>query len=94
LYFGNLAWLTTKYVLCRKSTDLSWEGEEPDAAVAKENPPAAVEESVPLAQAETVAQGAEATPSEATVVEGMYSSTALFASGSHIPQVLTPHVLR
>jgi hypothetical protein len=62
--------LFTPTVLCRKSTDLSWEGEEPDAAVAEEDPPAAVEESAPLPQAETVAPGAEATPPEDTVVEG------------------------
>jgi hypothetical protein len=46
LLVGNLAWLITNFVLCQKSTDLFWEGEEPDAAVAKENPSAAVEESV------------------------------------------------
>jgi hypothetical protein len=70
LLVGNLAWLITNFVLCQKSTDLFWEGEEPDAAVAKENPSAAVEESASLPQAETVAKGAEATPLEATVVEG------------------------
>jgi hypothetical protein len=78
----------------RKSTDLSWEGEELDTAAAEENPPATVEESAPLAQAETIAQGAVAMPPEGTVVEGMYSSTTSFASGSRSPRVLTPHVLR
>jgi hypothetical protein len=39
-------------------------------AAAEENPTPAVEESAPLPQAETVAQGAEATLPEATVVEG------------------------
>jgi hypothetical protein len=34
---GNLAWLITKVVLCRKSTDLSWEGEEPSAAAGEED---------------------------------------------------------
>jgi hypothetical protein len=62
--------LTTLCVLCRKSTDMSWEGDEPSAAVAEENPTLAVEESAPLPQDETVAPGAEATPLEATVVEG------------------------
>jgi hypothetical protein len=38
-----------------KSTDLSWEGEETDVAAAEENPPAAVEESASLPQAEVVA---------------------------------------
>jgi hypothetical protein len=70
LLVGNLAWLITNFVLCRKSTDLSWEGEEPDAVAAKENPSVAIEESASLPQAETVAQGAEATLPEDTVVEG------------------------
>jgi hypothetical protein len=56
--------------LCRKSTNLSWEGEEPEAAVAEENPSVDVEESASLPQAEIIAQGAEAAPPEATVVEG------------------------
>jgi hypothetical protein len=67
---GDLAWLITKVVLCRKSTDLSWEGEEPSATAGEEDPSPAVEESAPFPQAETVAQVAEATPSEATIVEG------------------------
>jgi hypothetical protein len=67
---GNLAWLITEFVLCRKSTDLSWEGEEPSAAVGEEDPSPAVEESETLPQAETIARGAEAIPPEATVVEG------------------------
>jgi hypothetical protein len=44
----------TEFVLCRKSTDLSWEGEEPSAAAAEEDPLPAVEESATLPQAETV----------------------------------------
>jgi hypothetical protein len=67
---SSCAWLTTPCVLCRKSTDLSWEGDEPSAAAAEEDPTLAVEESAPLSQAETVAPGAEATPLEATLVEG------------------------
>jgi hypothetical protein len=62
--------LTTNLVLCRKSTDFSWEGDEPSTAAAKENPTLTVEESAPLPQDETVAPGAEATLSGATVVEG------------------------
>jgi hypothetical protein len=46
--------LTTNCILCRKSTDLSWEGDEPSAAVAEEASAPAVEESALLAQAETV----------------------------------------
>jgi hypothetical protein len=70
LEFGNLTWLTTNFVLCRKSTDLSWEGDEPSTAAAEENPTLVVEESNPLSQAETVAPSVEASPPEATVVEG------------------------
>jgi hypothetical protein len=57
-------------MLCRKSTNLSWEGEEPSAAAGEEDPSPAVEESATLPQAETIAQGAEATSPEATIVEG------------------------
>jgi hypothetical protein len=64
------AWLTTLCALCRKSTDLSWEGDEPSAAAPEENLTLAVEESTPLPQAKTVAPSAEATPPKATVVEG------------------------
>jgi hypothetical protein len=56
-------------VLCRKSTVLSWEGEEPSEATGEDRL-AAVEESASLPQTETVAQAAEATPQEATMVEG------------------------
>jgi hypothetical protein len=82
---SSLVWLTTQCVLRTKSIDLSWEGEEPDAAATEENPPAAVEESTPLPQAETMASGAEATPPEATMVEGMYSSTMPLTSGNCSP---------
>jgi hypothetical protein len=67
---SSRAWLTTLCVLCRKSIDLSWEGDEPSAAAAEEDPTLVVEESAPLPPAETVAPGTEATPPEATVVEG------------------------
>jgi hypothetical protein len=90
---SSLAWLTTQCVLHRKSIDLCWEGEEPDAAATEEDPPTAVEESTPLPQAETMASGAEATPPEATIVEGMYSSTTPFASGNRSPRVLMPYIL-
>jgi hypothetical protein len=71
MYFGSLAWLTTKFALCRKSTNLSWEGDEPSTAAAEEDPSPAVRESTSLPHAETVVPGTEATPPEATVVEGM-----------------------
>jgi hypothetical protein len=53
-----------------KSTDLSWEGEEPSLVAVEENPSPAVEESALLPQGETVAPGVEAMPPEAAVVEG------------------------
>jgi hypothetical protein len=62
--------LTTNFILCRKSTDLSWEGEEPNTVATKENPSPGVEESASLPQGETVVPGAEVTPLEATIVEG------------------------
>jgi hypothetical protein len=49
---------------------MSWEGEEPSAAAGEKDPSPAVEEFVPLPQAETVTQVSEAMPPEATVVEG------------------------
>jgi hypothetical protein len=70
MQFGSLAWLTTKFAFCRKSTDLSWEGEEPSTAAVEEDTSPALQESTPLPQDETVVPGAEATPPEATVVEG------------------------
>jgi hypothetical protein len=54
---SSRAWLTTLCALYKKSTDLSWEGDEPSAAAAEENSTLAVEESTPLPQAETVAPG-------------------------------------
>jgi hypothetical protein len=62
--------LTTNLVLCRKSTDLSWEGDEPNTTAGEENPALVVKESAPLPHDETVALDAEATLPEASVVEG------------------------
>jgi hypothetical protein len=39
--------LTTSCVLCRKSTDLTWDEDEPSAAMAEEDPALATEESAP-----------------------------------------------
>jgi hypothetical protein len=64
----------TKYVcFCRKSTDLSWEGDEPSSAVAEEDAPPA-EEAAPATQAMTEPPAAEALLPEASVVEGECSS--------------------
>jgi hypothetical protein len=57
----------------RKSTDLSWEGDEPSSAVAEEVAPPA-EESTPAPQAVPEPPAAEATLPEASVVEGEYPS--------------------
>jgi hypothetical protein len=62
--------MTTKFVLYRKSTDLSWEGEEPSTTTIEEDLSPAAQKSTPLPQAETMELGAKATPPEATVVEG------------------------
>jgi hypothetical protein len=56
---------------CRKSTDLSWDGEEPSTAEAGEVAPP-VEEPAPEAQATTEPPATEAPLPEAAVVEGEY----------------------
>jgi hypothetical protein len=61
---------------CRKSTDLSWEGDEPSTAVAEEEAAPPAEESAPASQAEPEAPATEATLPEASVVEGKYSAEA------------------
>jgi hypothetical protein len=77
--------------LCRKSTDLSWEGDEPSAAVAEEASAPAAEESAPLPQAETVAPAVEATLPEASIVEGKYTAqTQSSSSSSRSPQETNP----
>jgi hypothetical protein len=62
---------------CRKSTDLSWEGDEPSTAVADEEAAPPAEESTPTPQAESEVSAAEAALPEASVVEGKYSAEAL-----------------
>jgi hypothetical protein len=58
---------------CRKSTDLSWDEEEPSSAVAEEIAPP-VEEAAPNARAATEPPATEAPLPEASVVEGEYPS--------------------
>jgi hypothetical protein len=58
---------------CRKSTDLSWDGEEPSTAEVGEVAPS-VEEPAPEAQAATEPPATEAPLPEAVVVEGEYPS--------------------
>jgi hypothetical protein len=52
---------------------LSWERDEPAAAVAEEEAASPAEESAPAPQAELEVSAAEATLPEANVVEGKYS---------------------
>jgi hypothetical protein len=61
---------------CRKSTNLSWEGDEPFSAVAGEVAPPA-EESAPATQAVLEPPAIEAPLPEAGIVEGEYSSEAV-----------------
>jgi hypothetical protein len=58
---------------CRRSTDLSWEGDEPSSTVAEEVAPP-TEEAAPAVQAATEPPAAEAPLPEASVVEGEYPS--------------------
>jgi hypothetical protein len=67
---------------CRKSTDLSWEGDEPSAGTCKYcislqefAPPA--EDSAPASQAVPEPPATEAPLPEASIVEGEYSSEAV-----------------
>jgi hypothetical protein len=70
--------MTTSFVyFYRKSTDLSWEGDEPSATVAEEEVAPPVEESAPAPQVESEAPAAEAALLEASVVEGKCSAVGL-----------------
>jgi hypothetical protein len=62
---------------CRKSTDLSWEGDEPSTAVAEEEAAPPAEGSTPAPQAESEAPAAGVALPEASVAEGKYSAEAL-----------------
>jgi hypothetical protein len=62
---------------CRKSTDLSWEGDESSTVVAEEEAAPPADESAPVPQAESEAPGAGAALPEASVVEGEYSAEAI-----------------
>jgi hypothetical protein len=70
--------MTTNLVyFCRKSTDLSWEGDEPSTTVVEEEVAPPAEESTPAPQAESEAPAAGAALPEASVVEGECSAEAL-----------------
>jgi hypothetical protein len=77
MWFGSRTWLTTSCVLCRKSTDLTWDEDEPCAAMAEEDSTSAAEESAPAPQAESEAPAVEATLPEASVVEVEYTARTL-----------------
>jgi hypothetical protein len=69
--------MTTNFVcFYRKSTDLSWEGEEPSTTVAEEEVAPPAEEATPAPQAESEVPAAGAALPEASVVEGEYSTEA------------------
>jgi hypothetical protein len=70
--------MTTSFVyFCSKSTDLSWEGDEPSTTVAEEEVAPPAEESTSAPQAESKAPAAGAALPEASVVEGEYSTEVL-----------------
>jgi hypothetical protein len=74
MWFGSRNWLTTSCVLCRKSTDLTWDGDEPSAAMAEKDSAPATKESAPAPLAESEAPVVEATLPEASIVEGEYTA--------------------
>jgi hypothetical protein len=70
--------MTTNFVyFFRKSTNLSWEGDEPSATVAEEEVAPPIKESTPTPQVESEAPVAEAALPEASVVEGKCSAVDL-----------------
>jgi hypothetical protein len=62
---------------CRKSTNLSWEGDEPSTAVAEEEAAPPADESAPTPQEESEALASGAALPEASVVKGEYSTEAI-----------------
>jgi hypothetical protein len=82
MWFDSRTWLTTSCVLCRKSTDLTWDGDEPSAAVAEEESAPAAVVSAPAPQAESEAPAVEATLPEAKIVEGEYTARAQLSTRS------------
>jgi hypothetical protein len=69
--------ITSFVYFCRKSTDLSWEGDEPSTMVAEEEVTPPAEESTPAPQAESGVPAAGAALPEASVVEGKCSGVGL-----------------
>jgi hypothetical protein len=67
--------LTTGGVLGRKSTDLTWDEDEPSATMDEEDSAPTAEESAPAPQEDTEALAVKATLPEASIVEGEYAVT-------------------
>jgi hypothetical protein len=82
MWFGSRTSLTTSCILCRKSTDLTWDDDEPSATVAEEESVPAAEESTPAPQEESEAPVVEATLPEASIVEGEYTTQTRLSSRS------------
>jgi hypothetical protein len=62
--------------------DLTWDGDEPSAAVAEEESTPATEESAPAPQAESEAPAVQAALLEVSVVEGEYTARVQVSSRS------------
>jgi dihydroxyacetone kinase DhaKLM complex PTS-EIIA-like component DhaM len=62
--------------------DLTWDGDEPSAAVAEEESAPATEESAPAPQAESEELAVEAALPEASIVEGEYTAQVQVTSKS------------
>jgi hypothetical protein len=62
--------------------DLTWDEDEPSAAVAEEESAPAAEESTPAPQAESEAPAVKATLPEASIVEGEYTARTHLSSRS------------
>jgi hypothetical protein len=82
MWFGSRTWLTTSCVLCRKSTYLTWDEDEPSAMVAEVESALATEGSTPAPQVDSEAPTVEATLPEASIVEGEYTARAQVSSSS------------
>jgi hypothetical protein len=61
---------------------LTWDGDEPSAAVVEEESTLAAEESAPTPQAESEAPVGEAALPEASIVEGEYTAQGQVSSRS------------
>jgi hypothetical protein len=69
--------MTNCVCFCRKSTDLSWDGDEPSTTVAEEEVAPPAEKSAPASLAVPEPPATEASLPEASVVKGKYSSEAV-----------------